>query len=55
MVVRFAGLLCGVMMMLVCSVAANAQSGIASIYAYKGGRTASGERVSPDALSKLET
>lgn len=30
---------------------ASAQSGIASIYAYSGGRTASGERVSPGALT----
>lgn len=32
-------------------VAASAQSGIASVYAYNGGRTASGERVSPGALT----
>lgn len=32
-------------------VAASAQSGVASIYAYAGGRTASGERVSPGALT----
>jgi rare lipoprotein A len=31
--------------------AASAQSGIASVYAYSGGRTASGERVSPGALT----
>ena len=30
---------------------ASAQSGIASVYAYAGGRTASGERVSPGALT----
>jgi rare lipoprotein A len=30
---------------------ASAQSGIASVYAYSGGRTASGERVSPGALT----
>jgi len=30
---------------------AQAQSGIASIYAYKGGRTASGERANPAALT----
>lgn len=28
-----------------------AQSGVASIYAYKGGKTASGERCSPSALT----
>lgn len=32
-------------------VAASAQSGVASVYAYDGGRTASGERVSPRALT----
>ncbi len=31
--------------------AASAQSGIASVYAYSGGRTASGERISPGALT----
>jgi len=30
---------------------ASAQSGIASVYAYSGGRTADGERVSPGALT----
>jgi rare lipoprotein A len=30
---------------------ASAQSGVASVYAYSGGRTASGERVSPGALT----
>jgi rare lipoprotein A len=37
--------------MLACSSAVNAQSGIASVYAYRGGRTANGERVSPGALT----
>jgi rare lipoprotein A len=32
-------------------VAASAQSGVASVYAYAGGRTASGEKVSPGALT----
>jgi rare lipoprotein A len=32
-------------------VAASAQSGVASVYAYSGGRTASGERASPGALT----
>jgi rare lipoprotein A len=31
--------------------AASAQSGIASVYAYSGGKTASGERASPGALT----
>jgi rare lipoprotein A len=30
---------------------AHAQSGIASVYAYKGGKTASGERANPGALT----
>ena len=30
---------------------ASAQSGVASVYAYAGGRTASGERVSPGAMT----
>jgi rare lipoprotein A len=30
---------------------AQAQSGIASVYAYKGGKTASGERANPGALT----
>ena len=32
-------------------VTASAQSGVASVYAYSGGRTASGERASPGALT----
>jgi len=32
-------------------VAASAQTGIASVYAYDGGKTASGERASPGALT----
>jgi rare lipoprotein A len=32
-------------------VAASAQTGVASVYAYSGGRTASGEHVSPGALT----
>lgn len=43
--------LCGVAMLLALSPAANAQSGIASIYAYKGGKTASGERAAPGGLT----
>ena len=43
--------LCGVVMMLACGSAAQAQSGIASVYAYRGGKTASGERASPGALT----
>lgn len=51
MAMRLAAALCGVSMILAFSPVANAQSGIASVYAYKGGRTASGERVSPGALT----
>jgi rare lipoprotein A len=52
MFVRFTAALCGVLTILACSAAANAQSGIASIYAIKGGElTANGEHVSPGALT----
>lgn len=51
MTVRLAAALCGASIMLACSPIANAQSGIASVYAYKGEKTASGERVSPGALT----
>ncbi len=37
--------------MLACVPIAQAQSGIASIYGYKGERTASGERAAPGALT----
>jgi len=51
MAVRLAAALCGASMLFACPLVANAQSGIASVYAYKGGKTASGERVSPHALT----
>jgi rare lipoprotein A len=51
MVLRIAAALCGVSMLFACPVAASAQTGIASVYAYSGERTASGERVSPGALT----
>src|SRR5215467_12309067 len=47
MVLRFGAALCGVLIFVGCSSAAMAESGIASIYAYKGERTASGERANP--------
>jgi rare lipoprotein A len=47
---RLAAALCGVSILLA-SPAANAQSGIASVYAYDGGKTASGERASPGNLT----
>ncbi len=51
MFLRFAAALCGVMMILALSPVARAQSGIASVYAHSGGITASGERLSPGALT----
>jgi rare lipoprotein A len=39
--------ICGALVLIVCSPAAMAQSGIASVYAYSGERTASGERAQP--------
>jgi peptidoglycan lytic transglycosylase len=51
MVVRMAAALCGVAMLVGLSSGANAQTGVASVYAYKGEKTANGERVSPHALT----
>jgi rare lipoprotein A len=51
MVLRFVAALCGALMLLAYSPVANAQSGIASVYAYKSGITANGEHVSPQALT----
>ena len=51
MLLRMAAVLCGAFLMIVCIPAANAQSGIASVYAYNGGRTANGEHVSSRALT----
>jgi len=42
---------CGVAMLFACSTAATAESGIASVYAYSGERTASGEHIAPTALT----
>ena len=47
MVLHTAAALCGVAMLVALPLAANAQSGIASVYAYSGEKTASGERASP--------
>ena len=47
MVVRFGAALCGALIFVGCSGAAMAQSGIASVYAYRGERTANGERAQP--------
>lgn len=51
MMLRIAAAFCGALLMLANIPVANAQSGIASVYASKGGRTASGERVLPSALT----
>lgn len=51
MILRLAAALCGVSIMLSLSSIAHAESGIASIYAYKGERTANGEHASPKALT----
>lgn len=36
---------------LVAAPVAHAESGVASVYAYRGGKTASGERANPDAMT----
>jgi len=51
MTVRLTAALCGAAMIFAVPLAAQAQSGIASIYAYKGGKTASGERAAPGGLT----
>ncbi|MEJ2435532.1 MAG: septal ring lytic transglycosylase RlpA family protein [Pseudolabrys sp.] len=48
---RLGAALCGATMLLALSGAAHAQSGLASVYAYRGGRTADGEQVRPGALT----
>ena len=47
MMLHTAAALCGVAMLVALPLAANAQSGIASVYAYSGEKTASGEHASP--------
>jgi rare lipoprotein A len=51
MALRLCAALCGVTILVASPAVALAQSGIASVYAYKGGRTASGERTSAGALT----
>jgi len=51
MMSRLGAALCGATMLLALTPAANAQSGLASVYAYHGGRTANGERMQPGALT----
>jgi rare lipoprotein A len=48
---RLTTALCGIVMLLAVLSAANAQSGMASVYAHSGGRTASGEPVVLGALT----
>ena len=47
MVMRFGAALCGALIFVGCSSAAMAESGIASVYAYSGERTANGDRAQP--------
>ena len=51
MISRMGAALCGATMLLAFTPAANAQSGLASVYAYRGGRTADGERMQPGAMT----
>lgn len=51
MTVRSMAALCGVAMIFTLPLAANAQSGVASVYAYSASKTASGERASPHAMT----
>jgi len=51
MMLRASALLGALLTIFVCVSMASAQSGIASVYAYKGGITASGERAAPHKLT----
>jgi|SRR5215831_14789164 len=51
MPIRISAALCGAAMLLVLTTAANAQTGVASVYAYKGTKTADGEHVSSSAMT----
>jgi rare lipoprotein A len=51
MLLRFCAALCGVVMIIACATIAKAETGIASIYAYDGEKTANGERASPRGLT----
>ncbi|HEX5212584.1 MAG TPA: septal ring lytic transglycosylase RlpA family protein [Pseudolabrys sp.] len=48
---RMAAAFCGVTMLAAISTPASAQSGLASIYAYSGAKTANGEHASPHAMT----
>lgn len=51
MIVRLTAALCGATLILGGLAAANAESGVASVYAYESGKTASGERASAQGLT----
>ena len=51
MIVRLGAAICGAAILFACSSAAVAESGIASVYAYAGGKTASGESANPGGLT----
>jgi rare lipoprotein A len=51
MIVRFGAAICGALFFIGCSSAVMAQSGIASVYAYAGERTASGEHARPSGFT----
>ena len=51
MIVRLGAAICGAVILFACSSAAMAEFGIASVYAYAGGKTASGERANPGGLT----
>ena len=51
MIVRLAAALCSATLIMISASIAQAQSGIASIYGYHGGKTASGERAAPGGLT----
>ena len=48
---RLGAAMCGAVMVLSCATAAHAQSGLASVYAYAGEKTASGEIARPGGLT----
>jgi rare lipoprotein A len=50
-VLRLSAALCGAVFFMAQAPAAEAQSGVASVYGYSGGKTASGERASPKGLT----
>jgi rare lipoprotein A len=51
MVLRLSAALCGAIFFMAWVPAAEAQSGVASVYGYSSGKTASGERASPKGLT----